>query len=328
MDEPTSALSEQEVERLFTVVRRLREEGLGVIFISHRLGEVRELTDRVTVLRDGEVVLSHATTNLSSDELAEAMVGRRLDQTARRVRRRGEEVLLLRGVCTERVADIDLTIRRGEILGLAGTMGAGKTELLHAIAGLDRLIAGEIELGGYPVRMDSAARAVRYGVFLVPEDRKMEGLVFGMSIAENITLPYLRSLARGPFVSRAAQRRVAAELAERLGIRTPSVGQQVGKLSGGNQQKTVLARWLSMAPRVLLLDQPTRGLDIGAKEELYTLIQELAASGVAVIFVATELPELGRVCDRVAVMRDRTVVHVFEGSISEQELLLAAAGAA
>jgi ABC-type sugar transport system ATPase subunit len=326
MDEPTSALSEHEVEQLFAVVRRLRDEGLGIMFISHRLAEVRAITDRVTVLRDGEVVLSSRTSELRGQALAEAMVGRCVEEVGRARNTLGEPALVLQGVSTDQVDDVDLTVRHGEVVGLAGAMGAGKTELLRAIAGVDRIRAGHVELDGCPVRVDSPARGLEYGVFLVPEDRKQEGLILGMSVADNITLPYLRSLSRGPFVSRSAQSRVADDFIRRLGIKTPGSAQQIRKLSGGNQQKTVLARWLSMNPRVLLLDQPTRGLDIGAKEDVYAIVQELARNGVAVIFVATEIPELLRVCHRTCVMRDRRIVREFDETATESDIVLAAVG--
>jgi ABC-type sugar transport system ATPase subunit len=329
MDEPTSALGEHDAQQLLDIVRKLAADGLAVLFISHRMAEIRAVTDRITVLRNGSVVLTRPTEGLSAGELAEAMMGRQVDTVRRGASAPGPPALVLRGVTTAEVADVDLEIRQGEIVGLAGAMGAGRTELMRAIYGADHLVRGELALGGQPVRVGSPADAVRLGIFLVPEDRKREGLILGMSAADNVALPYLGHLARAGLVSRPAQAAIVDRLVERLGIKVASLRQPVRELSGGNQQKIILARWLSMSPRVLLFDQPTRGLDLGAKEDVYRIAGDLAEAGVAVLFVATELPELLRVCDRIYVMRDRRVAAELRASeCTEHDLFLATAGEA
>lgn len=329
MDEPTSALTEHEVERLFEVIGKLKEDGLTVIFISHRLEEVWGIADRVTILRDGKVVLTQPTGELTRAGLAEAMVGHELRGGDDRPPSIGEPALRVRNLSNHRLRDISLEIRRGEIVGIAGALGSGRTELLRAIYGLDPIDAGQIVVNQTHVAITSPRAAIRYRIFLVPEDRKLEGLVLGMSVAENITLPYLDRLGRAGFVSRRTQAEIVDKLIERLRIRTPHRGQRVAYLSGGNQQKAVLARWLALKPRILLLDQPTRGLDIGAKEEVYEIIRELTEQGVAVVFVATELPELLELCHRIYVLREGQVVREFDaGKCSEKDVFLAAVGEA
>ncbi|HZD67651.1 MAG TPA: sugar ABC transporter ATP-binding protein [Actinomycetes bacterium] len=329
MDEPTSALTEQEVERIFEVIRNLRGDGLSVIFISHRFDEVWELSERLTVLRDGQVVFTRPAAETSHAEAAEAMVGRTISTAARRSRRKpGEEVLAVRGLVSDRLAGVDLRLRAGEVVGVGGALGAGKSELLRALFGVDDTVTGgEADIAGQPARIDSARAAMRHGIFFVPEDRKREGLVLSMSVADNITLPYLHAFSRGGLLSTRAQTSFADRFVERLRIKTPSARQRTINLSGGNQQKAVLARWLSLEPRVLLLDEPTRGLDVGAKEEVYELIAELAGNGVGILFVATEVPELLRICDRIYVMRDGRVAREFDADrCSEQQIVLASHG--
>lgn len=341
MDEPTSALAEQEVRRLFEVIRGLKEEGLTVIYISHHLEEIWEIADRLTVLRDGKVVFTRAATEVSETELAEAMVGRELskfESTKTTVENNvasgndekvtsGEPRLTVRGLTNATLRDINIEVNPGEVVGLGGALGSGRTELLRAIYGADQITDGEILINNTEVHIGSPAIAIRHRIYLLPEDRKQEGLLLDMSVADNISLPYIDRLTNLGFVSRGSQASVADRFVNRLKIKTPGLNQRVENLSGGNQQKTILARWLSMEPRVLLLDQPTRGVDIGAKEEIYELIQELAKSGVAVLFVATELPELLRVCDRIYVMRNGMIAQEFAApGCSEEDLFLAAVG--
>lgn len=328
MDEPTSSLTKREVRTLFEIIRKLKEESLTVIFISHQLEEVWEIADRITVLRDGKVALTHATVEFSQSQAAEAMVGHEVGSSSRSKRSiAADQVLTIRGLNNSKLRDVNIEVHCGEIVGLAGILGSGRTELLRAIYGADSITTGEILIENAKVSIKTPVSAIRYGVFLVPEDRGQEGLLSGMSVADNVTLPYLDQLSNFGFTSRRGQANVVDRFVDRLKIRTPGRNQQVNNLSGGNQQKTVLARWLSMNPHILLLDEPTRGVDIGAKEEIYELMQELSESGVAIVFVATELPELLSTCDRIYAIRNGRVTQEFVASdCSEEELFLAASG--
>jgi ribose transport system ATP-binding protein len=333
MDEPTSALTENEIKRLFEVIRRLKAEGLTVIFISHHLEEIWQIADRLTVLRDGEVVVTKSAREVSPSELAIAMIGHALTVDSEKGRERpstvGEMALEVRGLSTHHVQNVNLGLRKGEVVGLAGVLGSGRTELLRALFGADPLTAGAILLHGKRVLIDSPATALLYGIYLVPEDRKADALCSTMTVAENITLPYVSRLSQFGWVNRRKQAALVDRYIDRLRIKTPRRSQPVAYLSGGNQQKTVLARWLSMQPRVLLLDQPTRGVDIGAKEEIYQLTRELATSGVAVVFVATEISELLRVCDRICVMRNgRIIQELNTAGHTEHDVFLASIGEA
>ena len=326
MDEPTSALTEHEVDRLFEVVRVLKAQGITVIFISHHLDEVWEITDRMTVLRDGTAVMTKPTFEVSAADLAEAIIGHEVQTVlARASRRRGEQALTLDQISNDRLRDVNLTLHKGEVVGLAGALGAGRTELLNAIYGIDPVQSGEIRLSGRPIAPAGPADAIREGIYLVPEDRKGAGLVLDMSVVDNITLPYLGDVSVAGFVARGRQAGVAGRLVDQLGIKTPGVRQRLVNLSGGNQQKVVLARWMSMEPKVLLLDQSTRGLDIQAKEEVYGLVRGLAERGVAILFAATELAEFIQLCDRLYVIRDGEIVREFQSAAActEKEILLA-----
>jgi ribose transport system ATP-binding protein len=326
MDEPTSALTAHEIDRLFEVVDTLKAQGITLIFISHNLDEVWRISDRMTVLRDGKVVLTCATGEMTPKRLAEAMVGHELRAGASVVHReRGEAKLVLKGLTNRHLANVSLEVGRGEVVGLAGALGAGRSELLHAIFGLDALEAGEVFLEGRPCTAGSPRAAIRQGVYLVPEDRKTAGLILSMSVAENITLPYAGELSVLGFVSRKRRAEITGRYVDQLGIKTPSLRQRVLNLSGGNQQKVVLARWMSMKPEVLLLDQPTRGLDVHAKEEVYALMRRLAGQGVAILFAATELAELIQVCDRIYALRSGEIVREFPvaAACTEQQILLA-----
>jgi ribose transport system ATP-binding protein len=298
LDEPTSSLASNDLERLFALIHRLKANGLAIIYISHFLEEVRKLSDRFTVLRDGRSVGGGLTAEAPNDKIIALMVGRDVaDLYPRSARVAGEPVLELRHLSgSPKPKDASLTLHRGEVLGLAGLIGAGRTELLRAIFGLDPVRSGEIKVKAFSGRA-SPARQWSRGLGMVSEDRKNEGLALGLSIAENTTLSSLR-----PIVNPAAQRRAAAHWMQKLGIRARDPRQPVGQLSGGNQQKVALARLLHHGVDVLLLDEPTRGIDVGSKAEIYRLIDELAAAGNAVLMVSSYLPELLGVCDRIAVM--------------------------
>jgi ribose transport system ATP-binding protein len=330
MDEPTSALSEHETSMLLATVRKLAESGLTVIYITHRLEEIRRIANRLTVLRDGRVTLTAETSNVSRSAIVEAMIGRSLAVSgSSHPSSSRKPVLQLDGLATAKLGAIDLTLHEGEILGVAGLLGSGRTSFMRAIYGLDRRLGGRMLIDGRPVRISSPLDATRHRVFLVPEDRKAQGLVLTMSVLDNMTLPLLGRLSRWGFLDRKRQKSIAKTFIDRLHIKTSGPYQRVGLLSGGNQQKVVLARWLSLKPRVILLDQPTRGLDIGAKEEVYELIRELGDSGVGVIFVATEIPELLRIADRIVVLHGGSVVTDIPGhGATEHDIFLAAVGEA
>lgn len=305
LDEPTSSLPIAEADRLLSVIAKLKASGISVMFISHRLHEVVKACDRVIVLRDGRDVGHLEGKAITHDAMVKLMVGRDLKVAyAPPAVPRGEVALSVQKFRTRTYpfeeASIDL--HRGEILGLAGLVGAGRTELAHAIFGADRTEGGMMVLDGKPMHFSTSADAVMAGVFLVPEDRKGLGLVLDLAIAENITLPDLNSYIRGVLISRDAERKRAEESRRELDIRAPNVSARTGSLSGGNQQKVVLAKWLAMNPQVIIFDEPTRGIDIGAKSEIYRLMRALADAGVAVLMISSDMEEVIGVSDRIAVM--------------------------
>ncbi len=305
MDEPTSSLSDKEVDFLFRTIRRLRADGVGIIYISHRLSELFAISDRVTVLRDGAVIGTRITREVQQNELIAMMVGRSLTNYYTRTYRekRGDEVLRLEHVSSgDLVRDVSFSVYKGEILGLAGLMGAGRSEICRTIFGLDPMLEGEIFVEGRKAKTSSAEDAIRLGIALVPEDRKREGIFSIKDVSFNITLKLLRQIIRGIKVDRPMERKVVEEHISGLSIKTPSPQQLVGNLSGGNQQKVVIARWLVTQPKILILDEPTRGVDVGAKAEIYAIMNELASRGVAVIMVSSELPEVINMSDRVLVI--------------------------
>jgi ribose transport system ATP-binding protein len=327
MDEPTSSLTAAESAHLFAIVRQLRHEGLGIIYISHRIEEVVALADRVAVLRDGKSVGELAGSEATHDAIVALMVGRELSRhyfPTREARPAGDSIFEARDV---RVpggrAPVSFAVARGEILGFAGLVGAGRTELMQTICGVTPAESGVMTLGGAPFTPRTVRDAIDKGVFLVPEDRKRHGLVLPMSVAENITLPNVEHLAHCGTLDRAAERRVAETHASRLRVKTPSVLAKVVGLSGGNQQKIVLAKWLAMHPRVLILDEPTRGIDVAAKAEIYQEIVDLAQAGIAILLVSSELEELIGLCDRVIVLRETRITGVVGRERFTQEHLAA-----
>jgi ABC-type sugar transport system ATPase subunit len=326
MDEPTAALTGADVERLFGIVRRLRERGVGIVYISHRLEEVFALADRVTVLRDGAYVGTRRVAETSTDELITMMVGRTIDNLFPKLPAEiGRPVLEVRGLSGEPLfRDVDLTLRAGEIVGLAGLVGAGRSELAQAIFGIRPAGSGEILLDGQPVRIDSPGQARRLGIAYVPEDRGTQGLIRPMRLRENLSLALLRQMTRGIFIDRAAETGLALRSIRQLNIRASGTEQVVEKLSGGNQQKVVLGKWLATAPRVLIMDEPTRGIDVGAKAEIHRLMSGLAKDGLAVLMISSELPEIMGMSDRILVMRGGTVVAEFTRAEASQEAIAAA----
>ncbi len=328
LDEPTSSLSESDSEQLFEIVNQFRRAGVAIIYVSHRLPEILQLADRIAVLRDGKLVAVRKAAETTESELVSLMVGREL------VRRfdhdtytQPEVVMKVEGVTTEKVRDVSFELHRGEVLGFAGLVGAGRTDLAKALFGADRLIRGKISVKGKPVDLRHPQQAIRAGIGFTPEDRKKEALVLSRSVRENIALVVLRSISRLRFVRRGTEQKMVQELVDSLRVKTPSVDQEVSKLSGGNQQKVVLARWLARKPDVLILDEPTRGIDVGAKVEIYKLIHELARQGMGVVFISSELPEVLGVSDRVIVMQNGHVTGEMpaEGATEEAVLRLAMA---
>ena len=309
MDEPTAALSPSEVERLLEVVRELKAQGIGVIYISHRLNEIFEIADRVTVLRDGEHVGTKPIGEFTRDSMIQLMVGRSLDQEfPKAAAELGEERLVVRGLSRgRRVREVSFGVRRGEVLGLTGLVGAGRTETARLIFGADRREAGIITLDGKTLRLRSPREAVAAGICLLTEDRKTQGLVLGQSVRENFGLPNLASFAWLGFIDQKREAEALEVHVGKLQIKLSSVDQSVGTLSGGNQQKVVLAKWLERNAEVIIFDEPTRGIDVGAKYEIYQLINRLAAAGKAILMISSELPEVLGMSDRILVMHEGRV---------------------
>jgi len=320
MDEPTSSLSAAESEALFRVVKDLRTQGVSIVYISHRLGEVAELADRVAVLRDGRNAGELARHEIDHDRMVRLMVGRDISQFyARQAHPAGEATLEVRNLTTPAFPQHQLSfhVRSGEIVGVAGLVGAGRTELLRVLFGVDDALGGQIRVAGQTVRFHSPADAIRAGVALVPEDRKQAGLIVEMSVRQNLSLAGLRRHQwTAGVLNQRQERQIAAEMIRQLNIKTPHDNQIVRYLSGGNQQKVVLGKWLSLKPRVLLLDEPTRGIDVGAKEEIYRLMERLAADGVAILFVSSEMEEILGMSDRTLVMHEGRI----GGELSRDQL--------
>jgi ribose transport system ATP-binding protein len=331
MDEPTSSLSQHETEQLFRVIKQLRDQGVAIIYISHRLGEVKELADRVSVLRDGENAGGLNREEIDHDRMVQLMVGRDISQYyARRDHDVTDVVLSISGVRTQTWPQHALTfdVHAGEMVGVAGLVGAGRTELLRALFGIDSLVGGEIRIGGKLLELRSARDAIAAGLALVPEDRKQQGLILEMSIRHNIGLAGLRRNQQvAGFLNRSRERVDSSRMMDELKIKTPNDRQVTQFLSGGNQQKVVLGKWLAMEPRVLLLDEPTRGVDIGAKQEIYRLMEELAEQGVAILFVSSEMEEVLSMSDRTIVMHEgRLTGELTRDDLSEEAVMQLATG--
>jgi ribose transport system ATP-binding protein len=324
MDEPSAILDPPEVDALFAVVRRLTAAGVGVVYISHRLDEIAKIGDRITVLRDGETVASNLPATTGVDQLIQLMIGRAFRELfPKRNTPRGEVVLRVRGLARPpHLADTSFEVRAGEILGIGGLVGAGRSELLRAIAGLDPVARGEVSVGERALPRERPDLAVAAGIGVAPEERKSQGLWLDWSQVRNVTIADLPRLGRGPFTDAAAEHRAAAAQLRALAVRPDDPLRAAGELSGGNQQKLVLARWLVHASSVLLLDEPTRGVDVGARAEVYRVIGELAARGLAIVMVSSELAELVGFCDRILVMREGAVVGELAGETATEEQIL------
>jgi ABC-type sugar transport system ATPase subunit len=325
MDEPTAALGENEVEILFEIVRHLKSAGLAVIFITHRLEEVFRVADRVTVLRDGERVGEMRIEEAAPDRLVRMMVGRTLEDIFHKDTSAISAPLLeVRGLTRRGVVrGVSFTLRRGEILGFAGLIGAGRTETARLIFGADPRDAGEVLLAGRPLALRSPADAVKAGIGLVPENRALQGLVLGLPVQENIVLATLDRHNHAGWIDRAGIAATAQDYVRRLTIRTPHLRQRVLFLSGGNQQKVVVAKWLALQPRVLIMDEPTRGIDVGAKAEVHALMSRLAGAGIGIIMISSELPEIMGMSDRIVVMHRGRVAAILDRAEASQELIMA-----
>lgn len=328
MDEPTAALSAHEVDRLFRQVGRLKESGVAVLFITHRLDEVFAVADRISVFRDGRHISTRAADEVTEESLVQEMVGRDPAQFFARGRHPGGEVVLRVDSLTRHGVfyDVGFEVRRGEVLGFAGLVGAGRTDVALALFGVHPPDSGTIELDGEPVTIGSPDQALRHGLAYVSEDRRRFGLSLPQSVVANITLATLdRYASRVGFLDQARERQDAAALRDRLGIKTPRLSTPVSQLSGGNQQKTMLAKWLNIEPRVLILDEPTRGIDVGAKADVHRLIDDLAKSGIAIVLISSDLPEVLAMSDRIAVMREGRLRGIYSRERATQEEVMASA---
>ncbi len=325
-DEPTSSLTDHEVEALFGLIRRLRDDGVAIVYVSHRMPEIFTIADRVAVLRDGQYVGDRMVAETDNAELVRMMVGRDLtDMFVRDPRTPGEVMLSVSEVSTEDVHEISLQVRAGEVVGIGGLVGAGRSELASALVGDVPLQKGQVVVGGKALRLRGPADALRAGIGLAPEERKAQALLLRRSIRDNISLAILTRLSRLRVVGRRAEREIAQKFVGQLSIRAPSIEQEVGDLSGGNQQKVVLARWLARRPKVLILDEPTRGVDVGAKAEIYSIINDLAEDGMALLVISSEMPELLGLSDRIVVMQAGRVTGELDRSEATEEKVLALA---
>jgi ribose transport system ATP-binding protein len=324
MDEPSATLTEHEMHALFDLIRSLKAKGVSIIYISHRLEEIFEIADRVTVFRDGKYVGTKPIAETDRDDLIKMMVGRELTDVIPKVPAEIKgPALEVRNLTRKGVIeDINFTVHQGEILGLAGLVGAGRTEVARAIFGADTIDAGEIWLDGKQIKVRSPKDAIRQGIGLVTEDRKALGLILGMVVRENISLANLDALTKLGFVNRGAEKKISMQYIEDLMIKTPSCEQQVQNLSGGNQQKVVLAKWLFTQSKVLIFDEPTRGIDVGAKTEIYHLMNRLAASGAAIIMISSELPEIMGMSDRILVMHEGHIAGELSRADATQEKIM------
>ncbi len=327
MDEPNSSLTERETERLFDVIALLKQQGVAVIYVSHRIEEVLRIADRITAFRDGRYVGTIDRAEASVNKIISMMVGRELASAARRSSTNiGAPLLEVRNLSRRgkpNLQNISFTLHRGEILGFAGLVGAGRSETARAIFGADRFEAGEILLDGRPVRFRSPKEAVAQGIGMVPEERKRQALFMNMSVLYNIGLASLPARSPGGIVRHAGQRQLAQEFVQKLSIKLSSIDAPVKSLSGGNQQKTVLARWLATKPKVLILDEPTHGVDVGAKAEIYQLMRQLAEEGIGIILISSELPEILNMSDRIVVMHEGRITGILDGQGATEDQVMA-----
>ncbi len=327
MDEPTSSLARKDIRALFQIVDRLRQRGVAVIYISHRLEEVFELADRVTVLRDGKYIGTEAVSEVTNQQLINMMVGRTLDTLFPKTEMEiGQPVMQVEGLSRRGgFQDVNLEVHRGEIVGLAGLVGSGRTELARSIFGIDPADEGQIKLGGQTVVVKNPWQALSLGIAYLPEDRQRQGVVLALSVSENISLAILEKLCHLGVISFREETSLAGDFVKKLNIRTPGLGQRVANLSGGNQQKVVVAKWLASQPQVLILDEPTRGIDVGAKAEIHRLMSDLAGQGIGILMISSELPEIMGMSDRILVMHRGRITGELDRSEATQERIISLA---
>lgn len=306
MDEPTSSLTDTEVDKLFDIINNLKKRGVSILFVSHKINEVRRIADRVHILRDGEYIATLKKEEITEEAIIKSMVGRTLENIfVKQYAEIGEIALEVRNLCTKNfLKNISFNVRKGEIVGFAGLVGAGRSEVMRAVFGLDAISEGEILIDGKPVRINSPSDAIKHGLGLVPEDRKHDGLILGMSVMKNGSIVMLDKLSKHGLINDALEYETIESYVKKLSIKTPSMEKEVKDLSGGNQQKVVVAKWLANNPQILIVDEPTRGIDVAAKKEIHNLISNLAKSGVAIIMISSEMPEVLGMCDRIYVMHE------------------------
>ena len=327
-DEPTASLSDAEIETLFEIIGQLRKKGIIILYVSHRMKEIFQITDEVVILKDGKFVGQYQTRETDELSIIQKMVGRNLGDIFKELRRNdkiGQPVLEVKHLNAENVKDVSFTLRAGEVVGFAGLVGAGRTETMRAIFGADKLVSGEILVGGKPVKISFPEDAIALGIALCPEDRKEQGIVAMRSVCDNISMAVMPSLCQNGFINFQKEKVLADEGVKELNIKTPSIDKPIGELSGGNQQKTILARWLALEPRILILDEPTKGIDVGSKSEIYQIICDMAKRGIGVIMVSSELPEILGVCDRIVVMcQGRITGELTRAEATEHKVLMLA----
>lgn len=324
MDEPTAALSENEIEMLFEVIRDLKKHGVAIIYISHRLQELEQIGDRVTILRDGQTISTHNIDEITLDEIVRRMVGRKVSRERVRLvnTRTGEVALEAKNIVRKGVLnDISLQVRQGEIVALAGLVGAGRTELAHAILGIDKIDSGEVSVYGKRIPRLTPHRCIQSGIGLLPESRKENGLTLILPIFQNITAAALEKISSGGVLGLRKEKKIAEDYIQKLSVACPGAYQLPLYLSGGNQQKVVLGKWLFTESKVLIFDEPTRGIDIGARDEIYRMIDDLAKSGVSILIISSDLPEIMTIADRVCVMREGRIVADLDIADASQEII-------
>ncbi|MDR1589931.1 MAG: sugar ABC transporter ATP-binding protein [Oscillospiraceae bacterium] len=329
-DEPTASLTDNEIAILFKLIRQLRDEGKVILYVSHRMAEIFQVSDKIVVLKDGRLVKTMITADTDENALITAMVGRDIGDTYANLLRNenvGEVLLEVKNLTTEYVKDVSFTLRKGEVLGFSGLVGAGRTEVVRAIFGIDRVISGDIIINGEKKEFKSSRDAIDFGIALCPEDRKEQGLVLFRSIKDNVTMPVLGRLRRGIFLDRQRERQLADEAVEKYSIKTPTVDKITVELSGGNQQKVILGRWTSsmINTKLLILDEPTKGIDVGTKAEVYQMVCDFARGGIGVIFISSELTEVMNLSDRIVVMRNGKITGEMRREEATEEGILALA---
>lgn len=327
MDEPSAPLTNAEVERMYRMVDKLKAEGVSIIYISHRLEEIFRLTDRITVMRDGEIVKTMNTRDTNIDELIKLMVGRELKETypAREPCVREEVLLDVRNLCGNGLSDLSFQVKRGEVLGLAGLIGSGRTELAELIFGVKPKTGGQIFLKGKEISPKTPRAAIDHGIALVPEDRKKQGALLELDIKGNICLPILKRISKWSRLNKREERSIAAKYQESLKIKTPSLDQKIKNLSGGNQQKVIVAKWLAADCDLIIFDEPTRGIDVGAKYEIYKLVNSLVESGKTVLMISSEMGEIMGMCDRIIVLSEGRITGTLNKDQFSQEAIMSLA---